>query len=154
ASASVRDGPTVRVSTMGFVPVEYSHIRPLRLYRNSTVTLQAVNVTFANLKVGYIKGVGDNVRPMLEELGIPVGELDPLTLPQINLSGFSTIVIGPRAYEANPALVANNGSLMNFARNGGTIVTQYGQGGYGRPGILPFPVTAPNTRDRVTDETA
>ena len=128
ATASLRENAAVRMFALGFVPVEYSHIRPLRFYRSSTVTLQAVNVTYANIKVGYIKGVGDNVMPMLEELGIPVAELDPLTLPQIKLSGFSAIVVGPRAYEANPALVANNGVLMAFAHNGGTIVTQYGQG--------------------------
>jgi LmbE family N-acetylglucosaminyl deacetylase len=154
ASASLRDAAVVRVFQAGFVPVEYSHIRPLRFYRSASVTLEAVNVTYANLKVGYIKGVGDNVMPMLEQLGLSVAELDPLTLPQISLSGFSAIVIGPRAYEANPALVANNGSLMAFARNGGTIVTQYGQAAYGRPGILPFPIVAPRATDRVTDENA
>ncbi len=154
ASASLVDNGAEKVFNLGFVPIDYSHIRPLRFYRSSTVTLQAVNVTYANLKVGYIRGVGDNVMPMLEELGIPVTELDPLTLPQIPLGGFSAIVVGPRAYESNPALVANNGALMAFARNGGTIVTQYGQGAYGRPGILPFPMTAPRTNDRVTDETA
>ena len=74
--------------------------------------------------------------------------------PQQNLGGYTAIVIGPRAYESNPALVANNGTLMAYARNGGTIVTQYGQGAYGRPGILPFPLTAPRTADRVTDENA
>jgi LmbE family N-acetylglucosaminyl deacetylase len=154
ATASLRDNGAVRTFNMGFVPVEYSHIRPLRFYRNSSVTLQAVSVTYANLKVGYIKGVGDNVMPMLEELGIPVTELDPLTLPQIPLAGFSAIVVGPRAYEANPALVANNGALMTFARNGGTIVTQYGQALYGRAGILPYPISAPRATDRVTDENA
>ncbi len=154
ASASLRENGAVRVSSLGFVPVEYSHIRPLRFYRSSTVTLQAVNITYANLKVGYINGVGDNVMPMLEELGIPVGELDPLTLPQQNLSGYTAIVIGPRAYESNPALVANNGTLMAYARNGGTVVAQYGQASYGRPGIFPFPITAPRSTDRVTDENA
>ena len=154
ASASLAENGAARVSSLGFVPVEYSHIRPLRFYRSSTVTLQAVNITYANLKVGYIKGVGDNVMPMLEELGIPVGELDPLTLPQQNLGGFSAIVIGPRAYEANPALVANNGTLMTYARNGGTIVVQYGQAAYGRAGIFPLPITTPRSTDRVTDENA
>jgi hypothetical protein len=142
------------VSSLGFVPVDYSHIRPLRFYRSSTVTVQAVNITYANLKVGYIRGVGDNVMSMLDELGIPVGELDPLTLPQQNLGAYTAIVIGPRAYESNPALVANNGALMTYARNGGTIVAQYGQASYGRPGIFPFPITAPRSTDRVTDENA
>jgi LmbE family N-acetylglucosaminyl deacetylase len=154
ASARLRENAAARPSSLGFVPVEYSHIRPLRFYRSSTVTLQAVNITYANLKVGYIRGVGDNVMPMLEELGIPVGELDPLTLPQQNLGGYTAIVIGPRAYESNPALVANNGTLMAYARNGGTIVAQYGQASYGRPGIFPFPITAPRSTDRVTDENA
>ncbi len=154
ASASPRENAAVRASSLGFVPVEYSHIRPLRFYRSSTVTLQAVNITYANLKIGYIRGVGDNVMSMLEELGIPVGELDPLTLPQQDLGGYTAVVIGPRAYESNPALVANNGTLMTYARKGGTIVAQYGQASYGRPGIFPFPITAPRSTDRVTDENA
>lgn len=154
ATASLNDNGTVRTSRLGFVPVEYSHIRPLRFYRASTVDLEAVNVTYANLKIGYIKGVSDNVMPMLEELGIPVAELDPLSLPQLDLSGFSAIAIGPRAYEANPALVSNNGALMRFVRNGGTIVTQYGQAAYGRSGILPYPISTPRATDRVTDENA
>jgi hypothetical protein len=142
-------------SSLGYVPIEYEHIRPLRYYRPSITQIEAVNATYANLRVGYIRGVGDNVMPMLEELGLPVVELDPATLPQTKLDGLTTIVIGTRAYETNPALVANNAVLMRFARNGGTIVTQYGQYGYTRPGILPYPITLSRPQaDRVTDEHA
>ncbi|HEY2162390.1 MAG TPA: hypothetical protein VGH04_00285, partial [Gemmatimonadaceae bacterium] len=49
ASASLRENGAVRVSSLGFVPVEYSHIRPLRFYRSSTVAVQAVNITYAAL---------------------------------------------------------------------------------------------------------
>jgi len=141
--------------SIGFVPIEYEHIRPQRFYRSSTVQLEAVNATFANLKIGYIRGVGDNVMPMLEELGLPVTELDPVTLPQVKLSGFTTIVIGPRAYEANNnALKINTPVLMQFVRNGGTVVTQYGQFEMAQPGYLPYPVTLVRPADRVSDETA
>jgi hypothetical protein len=140
--------------SLGFVPIEYEHIRPLRYYRPSSVVIEAVNASFANLRLGYVRGVGDNVMPMLEELGLPVTELDPAKLPQTRLAGFTTIVLGPRAYEANPALVANNAVLMRFARDGGTIVTQYGQFEYARPGILPYAITLSRPADRVTDETA
>jgi hypothetical protein len=143
-----------KTSSVGFVPVEYSHIRPLRYYRPAEVQLEAVNATFANLKVGYVKGVGDNVMPMLEELGIPVVELDPVSLAQTNLAGLSTIVLGPRAYEANPALVANNSVLLDFARKGGTLVVQYGQAPYARLGVLPYPFSLTGTGSRVTDERA
>lgn len=140
--------------TQGYVPIEYSHIRPLRSYRPATVRIESVNANYAHLDVGYIRGVGDNEAPMLEELGIPVTELDPATIAQTNLSRFTTIVIGPRAYEANPSLVANNGVLLRFARNGGTIVTQYGQFPYVQLHVLPYPITLANPADRVTYEDA
>ena len=140
---------------LGFVPIEYQHIRPLRAYRKSTVQIEAVNATFANLKIGYIRGVGDNVMPMLEELGLSVVELDPVSLPRTKLSGFTTIVLGSRAYEANPAaMVADTPLLMKFARDGGTVVTQYGHAEIAQPGLLPFPITMARTADRVTDENA
>jgi LmbE family N-acetylglucosaminyl deacetylase len=141
-------------SSIGFVPIEYPHIRPLRYYRPAEVQLEAVNATFANLKIGYVKGVGDNELPMLEELGLPVVELDPVTLPQTKLDGFTTIVLGPRAYEANPSLVANNATLLDFAKKGGTLVVQYGQAPYARLGILPYPFSLTGTGSRVTDEHA
>ena len=63
-------------------------------------------------------------------------------------------MLGPRAYEASAALVANNAVLMRFVRDGGTIVTQYGQYEYAQPGILPYSITLTRPADRVTDETA
>jgi len=140
--------------TTGYNLIEYEHIEPQRVYRPATVGVEAVNATFATLRIGYIRGVGDNVLPMLQELGLPVVELDPVTLPQTDLSRFTTIVLGTRAYEASPALVANNPLLMRFVRNGGTMVTQYGQNEYARPGILPYPITLARPADRVTDENA
>jgi LmbE family N-acetylglucosaminyl deacetylase len=140
----------------GFVPVEFEHIEPQRYYRPARTYVESVNAAFADLRIGYVRGVSDNVPPMLEELGLPVTELDPAALPQTNLSQYTTIVIGPRAYEANPALVANNAVLMRFVNNGGTIVTQYGQYEYAQPasGILPYPITLTRPADRVTDEHA
>jgi len=145
-----------RTFSQGFVPIEFEHIAPQRYYRPARTYVESVNATFADLRIGYIRGVSDNVPPMLEELGLPVTELDPAALPQTNLSSYTTIVIGPRAYEANPALVANNTVLMRFVNAGGTIVTQYGQFEYAQPaaGILPYPITLVRPADRVTDERA
>jgi LmbE family N-acetylglucosaminyl deacetylase len=150
--AVARLGP--RTFSQGFVPIEFEHIAPQRYYRPARTYVESVNATFADLRIGYIRGVSDNVPPMLEELGLPVTELDPAALPQTNLSRYSAIVIGPRAYEANPALVANNAVLMRFANDGGTIVTQYGQFEYTQPGVLPYPITLVRPADRVTDERA
>lgn len=137
----------------GFKTIEYSHIRPIRMYRSSAVYLEAVDITIpATLSVAYIQGVGDNVAPFLRQLGIPVSIVSPDELPVVDLSRFSTVVVGTRAYEAHPELVAYNTRLLDFAKKGGTLVVQYGQN-IATLGVMPYPVTTPRT-SRVTVEEA
>ena len=64
------------------------------------------------------------------------------------------MVVGPRAYEAHPELIAANQRLFDFARNGGTLVVQYGQNEMTQPGALPYPITLSRPADRVTEEDA
>jgi hypothetical protein len=90
----------------------------------------------------------------LETLGIPVTVLDPASLASANLGKFGAIVVGTRAYQASADLKANNKRLLDYARNGGTLVVQYGQYEMGDPGVMPYPVTLSRPADRVTDENA
>jgi len=139
----------------GFVPIEYPHIAPQRYYRVAATWLSVVDVVVPpTLNVGYIPGVSDNLPPMLRQLGVPVTVIDTAALATADLSRFSTLVIGPRAYEASGALVANNQRILNFARRGGTVVVQYGQYEMQQPGIMPHPVTIARPHDRVTQEGA
>lgn len=141
--------------TEGYVAVEYEHIRTQRLYRPSRLALEAVDVRRPSvLHVAYIQGVGDNSAPMLEQLGIPVTTLDPAALPGTDLSKFTAVVVGPRAYEASAVLRANNARLLDYVREGGTMVVQYGQYEMTQPGIMPYPVTINRPHDRVTIEDA
>ena len=137
------------------MPVEYPHIAPQRYYRMAMTYLSVVDIVVpSSLKVGYIPGVGDNVPPMLRQLGVPVTVLDTAALATADLSGFTTLVVGPRAYEASGALVAANPRVLEFARRGGTVVVQYGQYEMTRPGIMPYPITIARPHDRVTLEEA
>ncbi len=137
----------------GFKSIEYSHIRPIRMYRYSAIYFQAVDIDIPRtLSVAYIQGVGDNIAPFLRQLGIPVAIVSAEELPVVDLSRFSTVVVGTRAYEAHRELVAYNGRLLDFARKGGTLVVQYGQD-IATLGVMPFPVTTPRT-SRVTVEEA
>jgi len=141
--------------SQGYATIDYEHIAPRRVYRPSRLTIEAVDVAVnANLRVGYIQGVGDNSAPALEQLGVTVTRLNPATLGQVDLTGYSAIVVGPRAYETQPALVANNARLLEYARNGGTLVVQYGQYEMQQPGIMPYPITINRPHDRVTNESA
>ena len=141
--------------TDGYIPIEYDHIRPQKLYRPAVLTLSVADIKIPpGMTVAYIAGVGDNVEPMLEQLGLHVTVLDPASLPATDLSRFTTIVVGPRAYEASADLVTNNGRILDFARGGGTVVVQYGQYEMAVSAIMPYPITLSRPADRVTDENA
>ncbi|MGH7667970.1 MAG: PIG-L family deacetylase [Gemmatimonadaceae bacterium] len=152
SAAATSDGQTF---TTGFVAVDYPHIRTRREYRAATLTVQAVNVDYApGMRLAYIPGVGDNVEPMLQQLGLNVTTVTPAQVAQADLSKYSVVVVGPRAFDASAVLRANNDRLLDYARAGGTLVEQYGQYGMARDGLLPYPITLSRPADRVTEEDA
>ena len=139
--------------TAGYTAIEYDHIRPQRLYRDAAVAIEAVDLKVpADAVIAYIQGVGDNSAPMLQQLGLRVTTLNPADIPKTDLSRFNAIVVGSRAYESNDALVANNAALLDYVKEGGTMVVQYGQYEMTRPGMMPYPITLARPADRVTDE--
>jgi LmbE family N-acetylglucosaminyl deacetylase len=151
--AVVTDGSSR--DSIGFIPIEYDHITPERMYRAADVAIQAVNVVVPDrTTVGYVQGVGDNVADALRDLGISVQQLDPAALPTSDLSRFSTIVVGPRAYQASQLLIDNNAYLLNYVRRGGNLVVQYGQYEMQQPGVMPYPIALSRPAARVTDEHA
>jgi len=139
----------------GYIPIEYPHINPQRIYRPSTISVNAVDVVLpSRLNVAYVPGVGDNVAPVLQQLGVPLTIVNADDLPETDLSRFTTVVIGPRAYQSSQTLQDNNEYLLAYVRNGGRLVVQYGQAEMQRPGIMPYPITLNQRADRVTDENA
>jgi hypothetical protein len=149
---ATEDGATY---ARGYTTIDYEHITARRVYRRSSLAVEAVNVAaVAGMRVGYIAGVSDNSAAALEQLGIDVTMINSATIANAVLRGYTAIVIGPRAYETQPALVANNARLLDYARAGGTLVVQYGQYEMQQPGIMPYRITINRPHDRVTDENA
>jgi hypothetical protein len=115
-------------------------------------------------RIGYVRGAADRVPEALRGVGLPIIILDPATLTDGDLSRFGAIVVGPRAYETDSALVEANGRLLEYARRGGRVLVQYQQQRYFEGGFAPYrltvggPPTAPGLlpvgHDRVTDEQA
>jgi hypothetical protein len=140
----------------GFTTINYPHIRPIQRYRVSGLWLAAVDVEVPQrLQVAYIQGVGDDNAVYLRQLGVPVTVITPAELPAQDLSKFTTVVLGTRAAEANRILLTYAPRLMDFARNGGTLVVQYHQNPTALPQLFPYPMewNLPSA-DRVTDEQA
>ncbi|HVH38520.1 MAG TPA: PIG-L family deacetylase [Gemmatimonadaceae bacterium] len=139
----------------GFRTIEYPHIRPQRLYRSSAMYLESVPVVVPKgLNVVYVTGVSDASAQSLRQLGVMASAVTPEQLPLLDLTQFTTIVIGPRAYEASPSLRTMNPRLMDWMRAGGTLVVQYGQFEMAEPGMMPFPITFRRPAARVTIENA
>ena len=140
-------------SDVGYQIVEYPHIHRRHVVSDAAVRVKTLDVTVApGVKVGYIMGVGDRVPDAIEQLGADVRLIDADTLASGDLSQFSVIMLGVRAYERRPDLRANNQRLLNYAENGGTVVVQYQRTEFNLAQYGPYP--AKTTAERITDENA
>jgi hypothetical protein len=104
--------------------------------------------------VGYVRGAADRMPEALSGVGLPVRVLSAGELERGDLARFDAIVIGPRAYETEPALARANARLLDYARSGGLLVVQYQQYPFIQGGFAPYKLEIARPHDRVTDETA
>ncbi|PYR49710.1 MAG: hypothetical protein DMF89_11880 [Acidobacteria bacterium] len=135
----------------GYQVIEYPHIRRQHFYRAADSTLKVVDVKAqTSLNVGYVMGVGDEVPTAIEQLGVKVTLLGEDELAWGDLSRFSTIVTGVRAYERRSDLRANNSRLIDYVRAGGTLIVQYNKFEFNASQYGPYPAKV--SADRITDE--
>jgi LmbE family N-acetylglucosaminyl deacetylase len=174
--AVARDGLD-RTYDLGTYTVTYPHIRPRSYIRPATATVRLAPVALPKLsRVGYIRGAADQVPEALHEVGLPIVVLDRDALEHGDLRRYDAIIVGPRAYETDSALVENNDRLLGYLRDGGLVIVQYQQQFFFKGNFAPFPMTVggpalrpaangtgsssgasnqlPVAHDRVTDETA
>lgn len=133
--------------------IAYPHISTHRTYEDAVTRLEVIDVSVANVNVGYVMGSGDLVPESLRRLGLNVSLLSDDELTTGNLESYDVIVIGIRASQTREAFVANNQRLLNFAEQGGTLIVQYQQPDYAEKGMAPFPISMEGNV-RVVDETA
>lgn len=118
---------------------------------DATVHVLDLNVP-AGLHIGYIATESDPLPAILRQLGIKVDLLDEVDLAFGDLSQFDAITVGFRAYELRPDVMRSNPRLLDFAKNGGTLVVQYQRNFTGGPmSAAPFPADMPEATSRVTD---
>jgi LmbE family N-acetylglucosaminyl deacetylase len=135
----------------GYQIVEYPHIRRYHVYDTAHTTLKVIDVrTPANLSIGYVMGVGDQVPEAIEQLGAKVEMLSADDLAWGNLSRFDAIVTGVRAYERRDDLRANNRRLLEYVFNGGTAIVQYNKYEFNDAQYGPYPASM--SSNRITDE--
>jgi LmbE family N-acetylglucosaminyl deacetylase len=137
----------------GYQVVEYPHTTRRHVLLEPQVNVKALDVRVrADLNVGYVMGVGDEVPAALEQLGVKLAFISPDELAWGDLSRYDAIMTGVRAYERRPDLRASNQRLLDYANAGGTVIVQYNKFEFNDAQYGPYPARV--GRDRVTDENA
>jgi len=122
-AVAVRGSETFRD---GYQVIAYNHIQTRHLFHPAASKIKMIDVVVPpNRQVGYVMGTGDEVPAAIRQLGATVTMLSADDIAFGDLSKYSTIVLGIRAYEKRPDLRAYNQRLFDFARNGGHLVVQY-----------------------------
>ena len=112
-----------------------------------------------NLHVGYVRSTDETLRNALHALGVESQELTVEDIRSGDLSKYDTIIIDNRGYQLHTELVAANSRLLDYAKNGGTLMVFYHKSNEwnpdaskSRPQLAPLPITLGG--ERVTDENA
>jgi LmbE family N-acetylglucosaminyl deacetylase len=120
---------------------------------SADATVHVLDLTVpSGLRVGYIAGDNDVVPESLRQIGIQVDLLDDVALAFGDLSHYDAIVVGIRAYELRPDVMAANPRLLDYVQNGGTLLVQY-ERDFAWAKLMPAPFKAeiPPQGIRVTD---
>ncbi|HEY0307402.1 MAG TPA: PIG-L family deacetylase [Acidobacteriaceae bacterium] len=136
----------------GFTTTGYPGIRPYPSYRPASYRTTGVDLKIApGLKVAYINGTGDEVASSLQDLGINVTFLSAQDIATGDLSVYDAIVLGIRSYTARPELKTSNNRLLEYVKNGGTVIVQYQAPEYDH-NYGPYPLSVSDDPEKVVQE--
>jgi LmbE family N-acetylglucosaminyl deacetylase len=140
---------------IGLNNIEYPHIPYQRVFGDSVAKLVRVDVAKRGSRIGYVMGSGDDVAEGLRQVGYDVTLLSDADLERGDFAKYDAIVTGVRAYNTRKALRLLHPRLLDYVKNGGTLVVQYNSTSP-QPLLIkspgPYPFTVSN--ERVTVEEA
>jgi len=150
-SISIRTGN--QTSHEGLKVISYNHIPTLTLFPPAEAELVNIDLKTDVKNIGYLEGAGDLIPESLLQLGYKVTTLTENTILNGDLSVYDAIITGVRTYNVNQRIKFMQPKLMEYVKNGGTLLVQYNNNArilVENIGPYPFSVTG----SRVTDEFA
>ena len=139
--------------TKELVTIDYDHIPTQTVLLPSEAKVVRLNIQKAGDNIGYIMGAGDEVPTSLQQIGYNVQLIDPSTITAESLAKFDAVVLGIRAYNVVDELKFKQRFILDYAKNGGTVIVQYNTASrWGKQfeNIAPYELEISN--DRVTNE--
>ena len=140
----------------GYDVISYPENWTRYLYKSAEAGIERFDIKVTpGLSLGYIPGAGDDVPAALERLGLKPQILSAEDVAFGDLSRYSAIITGIRAYNVNEDLRTHNQRLLDYVADGGTLIVQYVRpmGGPRASGFVyaPYPMSGGNS-DRITVE--
>ena len=145
---------TTEFST-GYQEIDYPHIQRRQVMNPAETSLKVMEVHMAaGIKVGYINGAGDQVPPAITQLGAKLTYIDASEMAWGDLAKYDVIMTGVRAYERRNDLRAYNRRLLDYVKNGGTVLVQYNKNEFNQAQYGPYPaqIGGSGVSGRVNDE--
>ena len=135
------------------VRIEYDHIPVQALFPESKAKVVKVELEKRGTNVGYIVGSGDEIPASLAQVGYEVTELNNGDITAEKMKKYDAVILGIRAYNTNERLKFYQEELMEYVKNGGTMIVQYNTAhALVTKDLGPYPLQL--SRDRVTVEEA
>ncbi|MFN7992762.1 MAG: PIG-L family deacetylase [Bryobacteraceae bacterium] len=136
---------------VGMTVISHPPLPPLTVFPRAQAKLVEADVRLTAHRFGYIMGAGDEMPDAIRQLGAEVTLLSASDIEQGDLSGYDAIVTGVRAYNTRPDLRANLPRLLDYVRNGGTLIDQFNVTDNNLVAMGPYPFTVSHERVSVED---
>lgn len=111
--------------TQELIEIEYDHIPVQTVLMPAKAKFVRVDLQKKGENVGYIMGAGDDIPASLEQIGYKVSILENKDITAENLKNFDAVILGVRAYNTVSDLKYHQSTLMDYVKNGGTMIVQY-----------------------------
>ena len=135
------------------IDINYPHIYKQMVLKPAVAKAIRLKIKTKNEKIAYIMGAGDEIPKSLQQMGYEVEIIKPEAISAEKLSPFDVVITGIRAYNIVNALAYKQKILLDFVKNGKTMIVQYNTlDDLVSKEMAPFPLKI--SRDRVTEEDA
>ncbi|MFM2394511.1 MAG: hypothetical protein RLZZ546_2493 [Bacteroidota bacterium] len=140
--------------TKQLIEIKYDHIPMQLVLATAESKMVKIDIARAGNNIAYIPGAGDEVAQSLRQIGYDVTEIEAKDISSEILKQFDAVILGVRAYNVNEDLKFKQEDILNYAKNGGTVIAQYNTNSRLTVGqnLGPYPMKI--GRDRVTVESA
>lgn len=135
------------------VSIAYDHIPTQTVLMPSEAKVVRLDIIKSGQHIGYIMGAGDDVPTSLEQIGYTVHTINPSDINENSLQKYDAVVLGIRAYNVVNELSFKQKYILDYAKQGGTVIVQYNTAGRWAnqfENIAPYHLEI--SRDRVTNE--